>query len=359
MSGADVVQQMRQRLADRKPDTDPALLRKRLVAGAIALSLVAFGTLVVRAADESSVYEVNRQVNRARDAVRSVSLPSIFMPQRRQPVMTTALSYAPVFDSLMPGPSAGNRALASPSPRKDPSEARKSKDRSKSQEEFAKSYIKSRTSYCVRSCDGFFYPVGNPDSGEIGAHEAACERTCPGAETEVYVAAAGSSGIADAINRRGQRYEALKTAFNHRTQIDSACSCNGAIGAPRNHSVMSDFTLRKGDMVMSREGLRIFRGTATYPHRVADFARPDAVKMSAGERQAVQRMEASAMRGMSGARLSPSLKARISAQIEASRPVGVSAKASNRTASLTRQVTGVDGRSLRYVGPDSSFDRAR
>lgn len=359
MSGAEVVHQMRQRFAAASAGRSPSLMSKRLVAGAMAVSVVAFGTLVVRAADESSVYEVNRQINRARNAVRSVSLPSIFTPQRRQPMVTTSLSYAPVFDSLMPT-AGGNRVLGEPHHRKSKSTAdkRTAKSKAKTQQEFAKSYINARTSYCVRTCDGFFYPVGNPDSNDLPAHEAACERTCPGADTQVFVAAAGSTGIADAVNRGGQRYDGLASAFNHRVQLDNACTCNGAIGAPRNHSVMSDFTLRKGDLVMSREGLRVFAGTPGYPRSLSDFRRSTSVKMSASERQTIQRIEASTMRGMSGARLSPTLKARITAQIEASKPAET-APSATRTAQLARSAAAAGGRSLRYVGPDVDFDRAR
>ena len=363
MSVADLVRAFRNRPSDVVTRPSSATWRHRVIAGGIAASVIGFGTIVVRAGDGAGVYEINRQYHRVREVVRSAPLPAIFQPQRtHQPMVTTALSYAPVFDSLMPRSSSGKRTLDDRSgtagttgDRSKTSERKKSK--SHTQEDFAKAYISQRTSYCVRTCDGFFFPVGNPDSGDLNAHDASCQRACPGAETAVYVAAAGSAGIEDAVNRRGQRYDMMQSAFNHRQQFDNACTCSGERGGTaRNYSVMTDFTLRKGDMVMSREGLKVFRGGDHFPHRSGDFRRPDATAMSAAERQAIQKLEAATMRGMSGATLSPSLKARIAAQVEATRSPGVTAAASARVA---RRITAQDGREMRYVGPDVDFDRAR
>lgn len=359
MSGADVVRAFRNRASGATTGPTTSRWRNRVIAGSIAASVIGFGTLVVRAGDGSGVYEINRQYHRVREVVRSAPLPAIFSPQRsHQPVVTTALSYAPVFDSLMPRSPSGKRTLDDRSGTGERSKTgERKKSKSQSQEDFAKAYISQRTSYCVRTCDGFFFPVGNPDSGELNAHEAACQRACPGAETAVYVAAAGSAGIEDAVNRRGQRYDTMQSAFNHRQQFDNACTCSGERGGTaRNYSVMTDFTLRKGDMVMSREGLKVFRGGDHFPHRSGDFRRPDATAMSATERQAIQKMEAATMRGMSGATLSPGLKARIAAQVEATRTTGIAPAASARVA---RRITTQDGREMRYVGPDVDFDRAR
>ena len=364
MSGSDIVRAFRNRETDRPGLFNLRNWRGRVIAIGVATSAVAMGSIIVKAADDSGVYDVARQYNPVRSVVRSVQLPSIFVPRQPQ-VVRTSLSYAPVFQSLMPAPATGKRSIDTPRGEERRASlsgtARKIKlspapSRTVNDEDFAESYIDQRTSYCVRTCDGFFFPVGNPSGGDLAAHEAACERACPTAETSVYVAPAGSSGIEAAVNRRGQRYDALKTAFNHRTQIDNACSCNA--GPARNYSVMSDFTLRKGDLVMSREGLKVFRGGEQFPLRGADFARADTTKFSAEERRALEKIEASSMRGNATATLSPGLKARISAQVNATRPVAAAASAA-RTVAMARKVQTVNGRELRYVGPDMDFDRGR
>ncbi|HRK25134.1 MAG TPA: DUF2865 domain-containing protein [Beijerinckiaceae bacterium] len=349
MSGADLVRDFRNR---PHGSSSPAWRKRSLIISA-AVSIAAFGSIVVRANDDSSVYAVARHYNSAvRSAVRSVPLPQVFYPAPRQ-VVPTSLSYAPVFHELMPsGPINGT---AKPAPKGSP-KAIKVSPKALSAEDFAEGYLESRTSYCVRTCDGFFFPVGTPDSSDLGAHEAACTRACPGAETAVYVAPSGSKGIEDATNRKGQRYEALATAFNHRTQYDSACSCTNA-SKPRNYSVLTDFTLRKGDLVMGSNGLQQFNGAERFPLRRNDFARADMSKLNAAERRNLQATEAASLRGSNSDRLSPSLKARIAEQVRLGSNSRDTAPGT-QTAAL-RTVPGQNGRDLRYVGPDRDFDRAR
>lgn len=363
MSSSDVVRSFRSRLASEEAVTARANWRKRVMGAGIAISAVALGSIIVQAQDSSGVYEIAKQYNPVRSAARAVQVPSIFRPA---PVRTvpTSLSYAPVFQQLMPVAATGKRDLdrmrndqlqgALPgSPRKikvTPQPAR-----GESRADFEESYVTSRTSYCVRTCDGFFFPVGTPDSGDVSAHEAACQRACPNAETAVYVAAAGSNGIEDAVTRKGQRYDALRTAFNYRTQFDNACTCNSS---PRNYSVMTDFTLRKGDLVMGTEGMRVFQGGERWPYRQGDFARVDAAKLSPNERVALQKLEASSLRNAAAGKLSPSLKARIEAQVATTR-VQTGPGANRLATQVARRIQVQDGRQMRYVGPDMDFDRAR
>ena len=361
MSGSDLVRAYRSRSTEHSGRFTLSSWRGRAVAFGVAVSAIAMGSIIVKAADDSGVYAVAGQYNPVRSAVRAVQLPSIFMPRQPQ-VVRTSLSYAPVFQSLMPAVATGKRdvdslrneqrrSAISGTARKvkiAPSPARERDD-----EDFAESYLDSRTSYCVRTCDGYFFPVGTPAGGDLAAHEASCQRACPSAETAVYVAAAGSTGIEAAVNRQGKRYDTLKTAFNHRTQLDNACTCNA--GPAKNYSVMTDFTLRKGDLVMSREGLKVFRGAEQFPLRNSHFAQADTSKYSAEERRLLQRIEAASMRGNASGNLSPSLKARIAEQVNGPRTVAVPAP---RTVAAARKVQH-GGREMRYVGPDMDFDHGR
>ena len=354
MSGSEIVRAYRGRNTVQPKAQSPAWRMPALAMGVTA-SLVGFGSIIVRAADDSGVYEVAKQYSTARGGPR-FQLPQIFQPSPR-PIVRTSLSYAPVARALMPMAPTGKRALDAPRNVKRIAE-RKAKSSSvrtavakaMDSAEFTESYLSSRTSYCVRSCDGFFFPIGNADTGSTAAHEASCARACPGAETAVYVAAAGSKGIDDAINRKGQRYQATVTAFNYRTQLSAACSCNGAIGAARNYSVLTDFTLRPGDLVMSREGLKVFRDSDSFPHRPKNFGQADAARLSAQEKRWAQSSEAASMRGMTGGKLSPSLQQRITRQVEAAK--GKSALAEHGLRGFNTTIALGDGRQLRYVGPD-------
>jgi hypothetical protein len=126
--------------------------------------------------------------------------------------------------------------------------------------------------YCVRTCDGFFFPAGPALSGDgRRAQQMTCNSLCPGAEVALYTIASQGS-IEDAVGPRGQTYSALRTAFRFRQSVDRTCSCqsvatNGLARLPITH----DFTLRAGDVVVTDQGVRVFRGAARFPYRNQDF----------------------------------------------------------------------------------------
>jgi Protein of unknown function (DUF2865) len=103
--------------------------------------------------------------------------------------------------------------------------------------------------YCVRLCDGRFFPI---QLAKAATPAQLCAALCPASPTKVF----HGSEIQYAVAADGTRYGALANAFAYRTRIAPGCTCNGkehyglatlAIGA--------DPTLRAGDMVMTREGV--------------------------------------------------------------------------------------------------------
>jgi Protein of unknown function (DUF2865) len=79
----------------------------------------------------------------------------------------------------------------------------------------------------------------------------------------VFFLASGSDQIDDATAGNGQRYSALPTAFHYRSSFEHACTC-GTQGVRENtNALLSDPTLRKGDLVMTSEGVRMFRGSSS------------------------------------------------------------------------------------------------
>jgi len=148
--------------------------------------------------------------------------------------------------------------------------------------------------YCVRTCDGFFFPMGPATSGAArDAQQASCNAMCPGAETVLYSVARQGS-IEDAANARGQPYGALRTAFRFRQGVDRACSCqaNATQGLAR-LPITHDPTLRPGDVVVTEEGARVFRGGARFPYRAQDFVAARAYgRLPADLRRRVEEIEA-------------------------------------------------------------------
>jgi Protein of unknown function (DUF2865) len=156
--------------------------------------------------------------------------------------------------------------------------------------------LSNATNYCVRTCDGFAFPVGQ-SGGNTMVQEHACRQACPGAETLLYSAPAGAKDF-DAMTRGGVSYSALPTAFRYREKLDSACRCNSPGNATNPMAVLSDLTLRQGDLVMSRAGMRHFDGSRSLPYRARSFS--DAISRLESKREVaiVRAMETASVRGI-------------------------------------------------------------
>ena len=103
--------------------------------------------------------------------------------------------------------------------------------------------------YCVRTCDGRYFPVTGSDKS---SRAASCNSFCPASDTKLVY----GSSIDRAATETGKPYSELPNAFRYRTELVAGCTCNGKdqIGlAPV--KIESDPTLRKGDIVAGESGL--------------------------------------------------------------------------------------------------------
>ena len=112
-------------------------------------------------------------------------------------------------------------------------------------------YYSGAQAYCVRTCDGRYFPVSAADSQ---TRAASCNSFCPASETKVVY----GSNIDNAATENGKPYSELPNAFRYRNELVAGCTCNGTdqIGlAPV--KVENDPTLRKGDIVAGADGLMV------------------------------------------------------------------------------------------------------
>ena len=103
--------------------------------------------------------------------------------------------------------------------------------------------------YCVRTCDGRYFPV---TAGDGQSRAASCNSFCPASETKVVY----GSSIDNAATENGKPYSELPNAFRYRNELVAGCTCNGKdqLGlAPV--KIEDDPTLRKGDIVAGANGL--------------------------------------------------------------------------------------------------------
>jgi Protein of unknown function (DUF2865) len=105
--------------------------------------------------------------------------------------------------------------------------------------------------WCVRGCDGRYFPITGPDAQTKAA---SCNSFCPASKTELVY----GSDIDHAATETGKPYSQLPNAFKYRSELVAGCTCNGkdqAGLAPV--SIDNDPTLRQGDIVAGADGMMI------------------------------------------------------------------------------------------------------
>ena len=121
------------------------------------------------------------------------------------------------------------------------------------------------TSYCVRSCDGRYFPI----SARGGATPAQmCQSFCPASPTKVF----SGNSIDYAVGTMGERYVDSQNAFAYRKALKADCTCNGRDSAGLAPVDLSlDTTLRPGDIVATSNGLVAYSGVKTATGQTAEF----------------------------------------------------------------------------------------
>jgi hypothetical protein len=328
------------------------------VLASAAVCLTAFGGVVVQANDDSGVMSFFRQNSRpvVRQAPPQYYAPQAFFPRtepRRAPLAAAYapyVGYAPINGIQLKEPRrrasdkrvrvASLAPLALPTPNR----VRTTLP--------AGGLSVGRTAYCVRSCDGFFFPLsGAAMSG--GGEEAACRRLCPTAEVKVYISQ-GSADIEDARSRdTGRRYAQMANALSYRKQVDASCTCSAnGVGLTNLKDALKDPSLRRGDVVMTSKGMRVFAGGSFVGIEQAS-------DLSAKSREQLLRIQNASLPGRSGYSSADVRNAQRQAELAASRrDTRTNSQPARETAELSKasmianrlEGATIDGK--RYVGPD-------
>jgi hypothetical protein len=111
----------------------------------------------------------------------------------------------------------------------------------------------SGPAFCVRSCDGRYFPLarGTASPAQI------CQAFCPASPTKVFF----GSSIDGAYAANGERYADSDNAYLYRKELRANCTCNGrdpAGLAPVDLAL--DSSLRPGDVVATTDGLVVYSG---------------------------------------------------------------------------------------------------
>jgi hypothetical protein len=123
----------------------------------------------------------------------------------------------------------------------------------------------SGPAFCVRSCDGRYFPLlarGGSTPAQM------CQAFCPATPTRVF---AGSS-IDGAVASNGERYADSENAYLYRKAMKPDCTCNGrspAGLAPVDLTL--DTSLRPGDVIATTSGLVAYSGVRVGAGQTAEF----------------------------------------------------------------------------------------
>jgi hypothetical protein len=122
----------------------------------------------------------------------------------------------------------------------------------------------SGPAFCVRSCDGKYFPLmrGNASPAQM------CQAFCPGSVTKVFF----GSSIDGASSANGERYADSENAFAYRKALRADCTCNGrdpAGLAPVDLTL--DTSLRPGDVIATSSGLVAYSGVRVGANQTAEF----------------------------------------------------------------------------------------
>src|SRR5205085_9470855 len=123
----------------------------------------------------------------------------------------------------------------------------------------------SGPAFCVRSCDGKYFPVharGNATPAQL------CQAFCPASATKVYY----GSNIDYASSANGERYATSENAFAYRKALRADCTCNGRDpGGLAPIDISLDGSLRPGDVLATTSGLVAYSGVRVGNDQAAEF----------------------------------------------------------------------------------------
>src|ERR1700723_1523574 len=122
----------------------------------------------------------------------------------------------------------------------------------------------SGPAFCVRSCDGKYFPLARSNASPIQV----CQAFCPASPTKVFY----GSNIDGATSASGERYADSENAFAYRKALRADCTCNGrdAAGlAPVDLTL--DTSLHPGDVIATSNGLVAYSGVKVGTGQTAEF----------------------------------------------------------------------------------------
>jgi hypothetical protein len=122
----------------------------------------------------------------------------------------------------------------------------------------------SGPAFCVRSCDGRYFPLARGNASPVQM----CQAFCPASPTRVFF----GSSIDSASSSTGERYADSENAFVYRKTLRADCTCNGRDSAGLAPVDLTlDSSLRAGDVIATTNGLVAYSGVKLGLNQAPEF----------------------------------------------------------------------------------------
>lgn len=121
---------------------------------------------------------------------------------------------------------------------------------------------------CVRTCDGYYFPISFSTSpAKFADDERLCHQMCPASEVILFTHRNPGEDVSQAVSLAGRGYRELPNAFRYRSEFNAACSCKRPGQSWAEAMGDKDATIERGDIVVTEDRAKAMSQPRTEPAR--------------------------------------------------------------------------------------------
>jgi hypothetical protein len=125
---------------------------------------------------------------------------------------------------------------------------------------------------CVRSCDGFYFPISFATvPSRFADDERTCRSLCPAAEATLFSYRNPGEDMNSAVSINGQPYSSSPNAFHYRTEFNPSCACKaaGQTWSDALKTIDDKASVDQGDIIVTEERAKKMSQPLSKPSSVA------------------------------------------------------------------------------------------